>query len=172
MDNTLDRRVVRTRKLLQDALFKLILKKGYDSIRIRDITDESNLGRATFYIHYKDKEDLLLATIERTRQDLQERIQAESASSSLPGFRVQFHHAAENSLIYKAILNRVQGRQQIQSVMVDAVQSNLEKTIPDSSVPLDAVANFLVGAVVQLLDWWLTNNMPYSVDEMETVFLK
>ena len=72
MDSTLDRRVVRTRKLLQDALFELILRNGYESIRVQDITDEANLGRATFYVHYKDKEDLLLASIESCRQELLE----------------------------------------------------------------------------------------------------
>jgi AcrR family transcriptional regulator len=170
--STLDRRVVRTRKLLQDALFELILKKGYDSIRVQDITEEANLGRATFYVHYKDKEDLLLATIESTRHDLLEHVKAESAYSSLPGFRVQFQHAAKNKTFYLAVLNRVQGRKQIRSVMIETVQDHLESISPDSPIPIEIVGNFLVGAVLQLLDWWLTNDMPYSIDEMEAMFLK
>lgn len=172
MDDSLDRRVVRTRKLLQDALFKLILNDGYDSIRIQDITEEANLGRATFYVHYKDKEDLLLATIESARQELLERVKVESVSSSLPGFRVQFEHAAENRIFYLAILNHVQGQQQIRSVMIDAVQAHLQVLAPNSSIPLALVANYLVGAVLQLLDWWLVNDMPYSIEEMESMFVK
>jgi AcrR family transcriptional regulator len=171
MDNTLDRRVVRTRKLLQDALFELILKDGYDSIRVQDITEEANLGRATFYVHFKDKEDLLLATIEGIRQELLECIKAESAITSLPGFRAQFKHAAENKTFYLAVLNHVQGRQQIRGVMINVVQAHLEKITPDSPIPIDVVANCLVGAVLQLLDWWLTNDMPYSIEEMEYMFL-
>ena len=172
MLNTLDRRVVRTRQLLQDALFKLILRNGYDSIRVQDITDEANLGRATFYVHYKDKEDLLLATIEGVRQELLERFEEESATTSLPGFRAQFMHAAENKTFYLAVLNHVQGRQQIQSVMVAVVQSYLKDIAPNSPIPIDLVANYLVGAVLQLLDWWLVNDMPYSIEEMETMVQK
>jgi AcrR family transcriptional regulator len=172
MKNSLDRRVVRTIKLLQDALFKLILKDGYDSIRVQDITDEANLGRATFYVHYKDKEDLLLATIESIRQELLERFRAESKTISLPGFRAQFKHAAENRTFYLAVLNHVQGRQQIRSVMTETVQAHVESIIPDAPIPIDFVSNYLVGAVLQLLDWWLTNEMPYSIYEMETMFLK
>lgn len=172
MDATLDRRVVRTRQLLQDALFKLILRTGYDSIRVQDITDEANLGRATFYVHYKDKEDLLLVTIESVRQELLERFEAESATTSLPGFRAQFRHAAENKTFYLAVLNHVQGRQQIQSVMVAVVQSYLKEIAPNSPIPIGLVANYIVGAVLQLLDWWLVNDMPYSIEEMETMVQK
>jgi hypothetical protein len=56
--------------------------------------------------------------------------------------------------------------------MINAVQSHLKEIAPDSPMPIDLVANYLVGAVLQLLDWWLANDMPYSVEEMETMFLK
>jgi AcrR family transcriptional regulator len=171
MDSSLDRRVVRTRKLLQDALFKLILENGYDSIRVQDITDEANLGRATFYVHYKDKEDLLLASVEGIRQELIEHVKTESENASLPGFRAQFQHATENKSFYIAILNHVQGRQQIRSVMIETVYAHLTSIVPTSPIPIELVANYLVGAVLQLLDWWLANNMPYTIEEMEGMFL-
>ena len=116
--------------------------------------------------------DLLLATIEGFRQELLERFEAETANSSLPGFRAQFQHAADNNIFYEAILNHVQGRQQIRSVMINAVQSHLKEIAPDSPMPIDLVANYLVGAVLQLLDWWLANDLIYSVEEMEKIFLK
>jgi AcrR family transcriptional regulator len=171
MDSTLDRRVVRTRKLLQDALFDLILRNGYDSIRVQDITDEANLGRATFYVHYKDREDLLLASIERCRQELLEHVRTESENAPLPGFRAQFQHAVENKSFYEAVLKHGKGRRQISKVMNETVQSHLESIAPNSSVPIDLIANYLSGAVLQLLDWWLANNMPYSIKEMEGIFL-
>lgn len=147
------------------------MKDGYDSIRVQDITEEANLGRATFYVHYKDKEDLLLATIESARLELLMRFKAETSSSVLPGFRAQFHHAAENRDFYLAILNHVQGSQQIRRVMVKTIQTHLEEIAPVTAIPKALAANYLVGAVLQLLDWWLINDMPYSIDEMETIFL-
>ncbi len=171
MVENLDRRIIRTRKLLQDALLKLILEQGYDAIRVQDITEEANLGRATFYIHYKSKEDLLLAIIESTRQELLERVKANPEPGPLAGFRVQFEHAAENRLFYEAILNHVQGRQQIRDVLVNAIQEHLKEVAPNSSIPIEAVSNYLLGAVLQLMDWWLVNDMPYSIAEMETMLL-
>ena len=51
-----DRRVQRTRKLLQDALMALILEKGYEAVTIQDIIDRANVGRSTFYAHFLDKQ--------------------------------------------------------------------------------------------------------------------
>ena len=53
-----DRRIQRTRQSLRTALLTLIKEKGYDAISIEEITERANVGRATFYLHYKNKEDL------------------------------------------------------------------------------------------------------------------
>ncbi|MEZ4667133.1 MAG: helix-turn-helix domain-containing protein [Anaerolineae bacterium] len=55
-----DRRRARTRKLMRDSLIALILEKGYDAVTVQDITDRENLGRATFYLHYKNGKERLL----------------------------------------------------------------------------------------------------------------
>ena len=47
-----DRRVQRTRHLLNEALMSLIMEKGYEAITVQDIIDRANLGRSTFYAHY------------------------------------------------------------------------------------------------------------------------
>lgn len=57
--NDLDRRVQKTRKLLQDALIELVAEKGYESVSIQEILDRANVGRSTFYSHFQDKDQLL-----------------------------------------------------------------------------------------------------------------
>ena len=54
----IDRRIPRTRAMLQHALTSLILQKGYEAITIQDICDEANVSRSTFYAHYTSKDDL------------------------------------------------------------------------------------------------------------------
>lgn len=54
-----DPRIRRTRKLLQQALGKLLETKDFDTISVQDITDAATLNRATFYDHYADKSALL-----------------------------------------------------------------------------------------------------------------
>src|SRR5881396_2641445 len=62
-----DRRVQRTRKLLQDALVSLMIEQGYEATTVQDIIDRANVGRATFYAHFADKETLLVSRLEDLR---------------------------------------------------------------------------------------------------------
>ena len=56
-----DRRVQRTRELLQKALIELIGERGYEALTIRDIVDRANVGRTTFYLHYSSKDELFMS---------------------------------------------------------------------------------------------------------------
>jgi AcrR family transcriptional regulator len=63
--NVPDRRVQKTRRLLQDALIELVAKKGYESVTIQEILDQANVGRSTFYAHFQDKDQLLHSILDR-----------------------------------------------------------------------------------------------------------
>src|SRR5713101_1103556 len=69
----IDRRIPRTRAMLQHALNSLILKKGYEAITIKDICDAANVGRSTFYAHYTSKDDLKRRGFEKLRKLLVDR---------------------------------------------------------------------------------------------------
>jgi AcrR family transcriptional regulator len=59
-ENITDRRVQRTRRLLHKAL-SLILEKKYESITVQELLDRADVGRSTFYMHFQDKDELLLS---------------------------------------------------------------------------------------------------------------
>jgi len=63
-----DPRILRSRRMLMDSLVRLLSKKEFDDISVQEIADEATLNRATFYLHYPDKNALLRAmTAERFR---------------------------------------------------------------------------------------------------------
>ena len=66
--NDLDRRVQKTRKLLQDALIELVAEKSYESVSIREILERANVGRSTFYAHFQDKDQLLHSILDRLNE--------------------------------------------------------------------------------------------------------
>ncbi len=66
--NRADPRVKRTRKLILDALWDLLLEKSIDTISVREITERATVYRATFYDHFRDKYDLLEQAIHETIQ--------------------------------------------------------------------------------------------------------
>jgi AcrR family transcriptional regulator len=60
-----DRRVVRTRQALGSALVELMLARRFDDISVQQVLDRARVGRATFYAHFRNKQDLLLSDAER-----------------------------------------------------------------------------------------------------------
>ena len=70
---TTDPRILRSRRMLMDALARLLMKKEFDDISVQEIADEATLNRATFYLHYPDKNALLQAMTGVRFRDLIER---------------------------------------------------------------------------------------------------
>jgi len=71
--DTTDPRIRRSRNMLMEALAKLLTKKEFDDISIQEIAAEATLNRATFYLHYPDKDALLQAMTDLRFRDLMER---------------------------------------------------------------------------------------------------
>src|SRR5689334_22964558 len=104
----MDRRKVRTRQMLRSALIALILEKGYDATTVEDITNHANLGRATFYLHYRDKEELLVSTLQNIFDELVKNlkpISLESDPTAQAQALIAFQHAAENRDLYRVMLS-------------------------------------------------------------------
>src|SRR5580698_5089801 len=62
---TLDRRTERTLNALMTAFVAEVLERGYEAVSVEDIVGRANVGRSTFYMHYKSKDDLLRESIAR-----------------------------------------------------------------------------------------------------------
>jgi AcrR family transcriptional regulator len=175
MPDKLDPRVVRTRRMLSEAFVVLILDKGYDAVTIQDITDAAGLRRATFYLHYKDKEELLFAMLRQAFDQLVERLssmdQLDPLSHELDyeSNRHIFRLVEENADLYRAILS---GRgaavitRYIRGYMADVIRLRLTPEIEAgiTNVPVDVLANFITGVKLSMVMWWLENDMPYEVD--------
>ena len=70
---TTDPRILRSRRMLMEALARLLTKREFDDVSVQEIADEATLNRATFYLHYADKNALLQAMTESRFRDLIER---------------------------------------------------------------------------------------------------
>jgi len=187
-----DRRIHRTKRMLKEALFTLILEKGYDGVTVEDITRKADLGRTTFYLHYRDKEDLLLKSIDAIADELLGQISRTnllaSDAQAMPSFiemrqmnpvLLVFQHAGENASLYQIILRGGSAtpaagrfREIISTAAKAFFGSNLKRIAPDQppTVPLDVLANYFAGSLLSLVTWWLENSMPYPPDQMATIF--
>lgn len=177
-----DRRVERTQQLLRRALFSLIQEKGFEALSVQDIIDRANVGRATFYMHFDNKQDLLVSGFDDLRASLKQR-QGEALSR---GTSVEervfafghemFAHANEHREIFQAMMGKKSGaaiERLLHKLLVDLVRDDVKATIPrgdGSSVPTEALVQFIGGGLFGLLMWWLDGKMRLSVDDVNATF--
>jgi AcrR family transcriptional regulator len=177
-----DRRVRRTQELLRGALIALIMEKGYDRITVQDILDKADVGRSTFYAHYRDKEDLLLSGFDDIRSALAEEAHPRGAHAGgkaefLQPLLVVFQHVEGYRHTWPP-LSRKGGtdviarilRQHVTALVDQQLRSQFPTTARDRT-QLQAATNYVVGACMGLLIWWLDNgDIPWSADEIHTTF--
>lgn len=171
-----DRRVVRTRTALRKALFALVREKDYDAITVQDIVNRADLRRATFYLHYDDKDDLLLSALQEPFERLTEDVEAVSRGHTLAGktrleaFAAVFAHMAQNAALYRAVFEGTAGvrfQRRIRDYLEAHVLEGV-RTLPADrlSAPADVIAGYIAAAAVGLIAWWLENDAPYHAERM------
>lgn len=182
-DNNIDRRVRRTRHALQEALISLILDEGYDAVTIEEITDRADLGRTTFYLHFRDKEDLFMYAIDTICEDFIEKHEKLLALINSPETlkkvqlnvdeRILYHvfaHARKHADLYQVMLGgegSAKASKRFSSVIKEEVIKRLEGVAHlNSKVPLEIFAVFFSGTLIELVSWWLEEDQPYSIEEM------
>jgi len=176
-----DRRIQRTEQLLRDALIALILEKGYDAITVQDILDRANMGRSTFYAHYRDKEDLLLSGFHGLFDAFQEEYRKTAPAHSEPAQMEKdfslffFRHAGSQRDLFRAMIGE-QGGKIIQDHLLKYVTQYFRGHLAsqfagqNQKVPVDLLAYFIASSYLSLLIWWLDHDLPYSAEEMDQLF--
>ena len=193
--NKIDRRIQRTRLSLRAALLGLLKQKNYDDISIEEITEHANVGRATFYLHYKDKEDLLLEEFSEMAnekaQSLSEipfsawfpivdnpKSEPEKSDAPLPLLMV-FQHIKEHSDLYYILLKSSKSSRTFERIRKISTETIIKfvqaKLIADPipilfKVPVDFFAAYFSGALLSTVDWWLEEGMHYTPEEITNMF--
>jgi AcrR family transcriptional regulator len=162
----LDRRVRRTRKLLHDAFISLAVEKGYEKTTIQDILDRADVGRSTFYAHYRDKAALLTTSFDDMHEQLQRQLADMPAATpidvALPA-ALLFEHAYRNQRVYRALCGHQGGavvQRHLRALIGDLLRKHLrpEFSVRDTDVPADIAAEFYTSAALGLLVWWIAHD--------------
>jgi len=178
-----DRRVRRTRRLLREALLALVAEKGYDRVTVQDVLDRADLGRATFYAHFRDKDDLLLSGFDDLREALRSAMALyEEGRHAPPGLgfettRALFEHVAAHRALYRGLAGSRAGAlvlRHARAELVALTHAHFERVAGQRharpTVPLEVLAEHTVGAMLGLLTWWLDADPPYSAQEIAATF--
>jgi len=175
-----ERRRLQTRRLLIQTALQLVLEKGYDAITIQNITDRADLGRGTFYIHFKGKEEVVWTAFEKLFQELEKEAHSK-LDRRLPqveyyGLLNIFRHAEANRDIYRVMFGgqgsaMLTGRAQdyLANVFLYDIRQAPQPLEVDFNLPEEVEAQLLTGAITRLLYWWLEVAGTYTPEQMATM---
>jgi AcrR family transcriptional regulator len=170
----MDRRVRRTRERLQQALAELIEAHGYDAVTVQQIVEQADVGRTTFYLHFKNKDDLFVSShqdqVAQLASDFLSRddLLGENPPPSLTAF-YQYHLEQRDNLrdIYLTKDADVIQRH-LREMIVRQIHDSLQRAFAEdaSTIPFHVLANYLAGSQIALMTWWLTKRQPYTPEFM------
>jgi AcrR family transcriptional regulator len=174
-----DRRVEKTRNSLTHALISLMIERGYEEVTVQHILDKAGVGRSTFYAHFRDKEALLRSSLDNMKAALQHHwklaLEAESTALGKLGFALPFlRHLDSHREIWAAIVGRdVAGviDRQMRRMLAELARIDLAGKV-DAGVSLEAAVQFVVGAFMSLVAWWLDYEVKLTPSELNDTFVR
>lgn len=161
-----DRRTQRTQRTLQTAFFQLIRQHGYENVSVAQVVAAANVGRSTFYEHYRSKEDMLRASMRQFFQVLADTLVTREPSEALK--RV-LEHLWENRKLADQVFSGVAGavitRQHV--ALIDERLTALTRgSRRDPAVPTALTAVMIAEMQLAALRAWLTGKVRGSVEGM------
>jgi AcrR family transcriptional regulator len=170
---TQDLRIVRTRKMLREAMIALAIQKGFANLTINDIVELAMVNRATFYRHYQDKYDL----VESYLDELYTELNATPAppprpGEPNPGLVKLFEHIREHAPFYRAMLgpHGYSGFGERIRRLTEATLHARWQASPlaerHTQMPVPMLLNYLSHASYGALVWWLESGSSHSPEQM------
>lgn len=177
--NEEDLRVRRTKKLLNESLIMIMQKKPFEKITVKDICDDAMVHRTTFYMHFEDKYDLLRYCMNELESPFNS---VDIDELSYEGYKKYYMTVARDILGYvndnhdffRMIIKKNKDESfltHLQDELSLKIGEKLQQYSDfgiDLPLPAPLLSTFYAGACVSVVCWWLTNNMPYTVDELIT----
>ena len=172
-----DARVRRTRDALGDALVVLMQEKPFDTITVQDVLDRAHVSRSTFYLHYNDKDDLLMSDAEEFFEAISMALSAHGDRSNRV-FPVQefFAHLSDVQPFYKALVKSGKFQENMELArghFARGIERRLAELPRAQTIPRNersAMAFTHAGALLSLLTWWLDRGMRETPAEMDALF--
>ncbi len=173
----IDRRVRRTRDALGDALVALMQEKPFDAITVQDVLERAGVSRSTFYVHYRDKNDLFLSDADEFFEAMATHLSlSRDTSDRVVPVRELFAHVAQMRPLYDALV--AAGRLgDLLELARGHFARGIERRLAESGrLPgaragdRPALAAALAGALLSLLTWWIDRGMKESPAALDDVF--
>jgi AcrR family transcriptional regulator len=172
-----DARIRRTHQRLGSALVELIVEKPIDEVTVQDVLDRASVGRSTFYLHFRDKNDLLLSQLEMFLEVMSTALsRSKEASDRVVPVTELFAHIGGRNKLLRALSDA--GRlpdffDLAQGYFARGIERRLResKRRPKFRQHELAIRAFAIaGSLLALLRWWIDRGGKEQPREMDELF--
>jgi AcrR family transcriptional regulator len=172
-----DARVRRTRDQLGYALIQLIVEKPINDVTVQDVLDRAGVGRSTFYLHYRDKDDLLVSQLEMFLENMSTVLsKRKDKSNRVAPVAEMFAHIGNQNKLYRVLSDSGHLKdffELAEGYFARGIEQRLKESGRLANIPqreLAARASALSGSLLSLLRWWLDRGEKESPEEMDDMF--
>lgn len=168
MEEREDKRIRRTKKLLRQALTRLMQQKDFQSITVTDVVREADINRGTFYAHYRDVYDLREKIESEMIADFRgmiDDIHLNGGSSLHPVLMRAVDYLEENREIVTTLV-RVSGAEGFSKKLIHVIEECRMESVPCRGVEDVYVARFIATGVVGMLERWVAESQPLPKNEL------
>lgn len=173
-----DRRKKRSRQYLIEALVRLMQKQDFQSITVKNLVDEAQIARSTFYSLYENKQEFINQIIDNMLSCLRDNLKPTKFAKA-PSFDekdlnkyyvMHFKYIEENADFFSVMLSN-HGISGFRKKMEDSAVQNYEEIFKDIdetklSIPKDCLIQYVISAHIGLTFKWLQDGMKYSATYM------
>jgi AcrR family transcriptional regulator len=174
-----DRRVERTQSHLREALVSLIGEKSYDAIVVKEILGRANVGRSTFYTHFRDKDDLLASGIHDMLRGAYSPVGPDSTKHSdrvlrfsLPVFQYIDQHRKETA--GRKVRGRGDVHERLRLVLAELIADEVRKDSVGRGtagrIPPDLVGQHVASTFTMVLNWWVESGSHLAAEDVNQFF--
>ena len=173
MNNSNDRRVRRTKRLLTKSLTSLMKEKRINKITVTELTERADVNRSTFYLYYKDIYDM----IERIETDMFEDFSIElnklyqsepKRESTLAFFSFVFDFIRENADICKILLGQDGDYNFLNKFKEAIIESHppLNFRLDSGNLMEHYFMPFAISGSIGVIQQWLEDDMAVPTQDM------
>ncbi len=177
----MDLRIKRTRMMLREALWQVIMEKGFENITVSDLCERAMVNRATFYRHYEDLNDLLLRGLDELFDEVYALGEPAYPPEQLAHYRLTgpprnfilfISFVEERADFFRFMLSErgipafvTRLRNYVEELILDRIKTSIR---PDSEplVPVELVASGWAGQIMGILIWWLNHGREIPVEDI------
>lgn len=151
------RRTKMTKLLFHTALIELMQEKPFSRITIRDICEQADLNRTTFYKHYNDQEQLIAEIEEELIQktlDYMKNVSQEEGT--IPMIETFLNYVRDNSRMFKVLFSGRENNERMLAYMTN-VTDRIRKNLPDYGTEEEEryILNFIMHGTFNVIQTWI-----------------